>query len=151
VVWDAGWSRKNGHFLFRYNCYKRWSFPKIILPGVEYYDKFLLRKAFSKCSLYSSLVLVITKMFEPNPSQMDHSCHSNIKIVQNSLEHVSWNSSCFPPVVCLKFPNWVRVIIVATLLHRIKSTFILKTTKVARWELTMNGTLRFWRDASFRL
>jgi len=82
-----------------------------------YYYKFLLWKAFWKCLLYFSLVLVTIKMFNPSPSLLDHGCHPNIKIVHSSLQPVSWNSAYFYPGIFLQSLDCDRFVMVDCLLQ----------------------------------
>ena len=108
---------KTDTFYFVINFTNVAVFPRFFLPVVGHRYKFLLWKAFSKCPLFSSLVLVINNMFDPSPSLLDHGCHPNIKIVHNSLQNVSWNSPYFSPDVFLQSLDCVRVVLVDSLLQ----------------------------------
>ena len=51
-------------------------------------------------------------MFDPSPTLLNHGCHPNIELFNNSLQHVSWNSPDFSLDIFFQSLNCWRIVLV---------------------------------------
>ena len=70
-------------------------FSSEIFSSGEVSLKFLARRSICKMSRFFSRIPSIDKMFNASFTLLNDSCHPNIKIVNNALQHVCRNSPDF--------------------------------------------------------